>query len=530
MKILAVLENIPQNKFSYHYGRYVLNSNFLLALMTYSSFDEIHFFVDNLGEGKKDLASLRLKPFYKKIKIFPIYIFTEQLRSNLYTAIHTNMFMLLRGIASIRNKIDPTVPITALTATIAYPFYDSEFLSITSLLNDKDAIVAPSVNSCTYIDKMCNEVIRQSEDPSLKRKFEIEKIPYGINIPVLPELSPEKSLKELSVLIFNRFSKYDKCDLLPILRLLKQVIGSVNQKIQFVIAGDSSDSVYLKTIIKEIKSLKIEKNIKLVISPSEKRKNELLKSADIFLALSDNIQESFGIVLLEAMSYGLPIIATEWDGYKDLVKEGENGMCVKTFKLEKSEEYFFKQRNLSIFPFSHALTYWKYDTYLNSQITFIDNQSFMEKIIKLIENKSLRNKLSAGALEKVQQFSWEKVIKSYEDLWLKLYSKKASVIMQKDTFCVGEHILDSFYSQILEGAVVRLVKHEIQKVDLKRVVSNYSDLKGLLDEGLLWIVICELRKGSQFVDELVKKMIFPAGMVRFNISWLLKNNFIILTK
>lgn len=530
MKIIAIFENIPQNNFSYHYGRYVLNSSFLDALMQYSSFDAIHFFVDNHDDNRKALSLLKRKPFYKKIKIFPAYLFTEQLRVCSYVAIHTNMFLLLSGIADIRNRTNPKVPITALTSTIAYPFYDREFLSLLSLLNAKDAIIVPSRNSYTYIDQMCAQLIRESGELSLKRKFRIEQIPYGIKIPSAA-VSPKKSVKTLSILIFNRFSKYDKCDLLPLLPLLKQVVICANRKVQFVMAGDCNDTLYLKNIFKEVENLGIKKYVKIVVSPSEKKKVDLLKSAGMFLALSDNVQESFGLVLLEAMSYGLPIVATDWDGYRDLVKEGENGMCIETFKLKNSENYFFGQRNLSIFPFAHAVAYWRHDTYLNSQITFIDGKSFVEKVSTIVKDDSLRAKLSIGAHEKVQRYAWERIIKEHECLWLKLYHKKVEANdVPKPSFNIDGRILDSFYTLVLENAVVGLAEEKMCSLYLKRVIRNYTDLQGLLNERILLAVLNELNNGSMSVNDLLSKIDLSTDKVLFNISWLLKNNFIILIK
>ena len=46
------------------------------------------------------------------------------------------------------------------------------------------------------------------------------------------------------------------------------------------------------------------------------------ESADIFCSLSDNIQETFGITPIEAMAAGLPVIVSDWDGYRDTVRDG----------------------------------------------------------------------------------------------------------------------------------------------------------------------------------------------------------------
>ena len=53
-------------------------------------------------------------------------------------------------------------------------------------------------------------------------------------------------------------------------------------------------------------------------------------AADVFLSLPDNIQETFGLVVVEAMASGLPVVGSDWDGYRDLVVDGETGFLVPT--------------------------------------------------------------------------------------------------------------------------------------------------------------------------------------------------------
>ena len=53
-------------------------------------------------------------------------------------------------------------------------------------------------------------------------------------------------------------------------------------------------------------------------------------AADLVVSLVDNIQETFGLVIVEAMASGLPVVATDWNGYRDLVVDGETGFLVPT--------------------------------------------------------------------------------------------------------------------------------------------------------------------------------------------------------
>ena len=53
-------------------------------------------------------------------------------------------------------------------------------------------------------------------------------------------------------------------------------------------------------------------------------------AADVFTSLSDNIQESFGLTPIEAMASGLPVLVSDWDGYRDTVTHGAEGLVVPT--------------------------------------------------------------------------------------------------------------------------------------------------------------------------------------------------------
>ena len=63
---------------------------------------------------------------------------------------------------------------------------------------------------------------------------------------------------------------------------------------------------------------------------------------DIFVSLSDNIQETFGLTPLEGMASGLPVVATDWNGYRDY--EPENVMNkFKKLCLNPQNNSFLKE-------------------------------------------------------------------------------------------------------------------------------------------------------------------------------------------
>lgn len=80
------------------------------------------------------------------------------------------------------------------------------------------------------------------------------------------------------------------------------------------------------------------KNVFFLENINDKEKNKLLKSADVFVLPSLG-GEAFGIVLLEAMASGLPVVASNVGGISDLVQDGKNGFLVlprNAIQLKKS--------------------------------------------------------------------------------------------------------------------------------------------------------------------------------------------------
>src|SRR6202012_5551691 len=56
----------------------------------------------------------------------------------------------------------------------------------------------------------------------------------------------------------------------------------------------------------------------------------LWAGADVFVSLVDNIQETFGITPVEAMAAGLPVVVSDWDGYRSTVRDGVEGFLIPT--------------------------------------------------------------------------------------------------------------------------------------------------------------------------------------------------------
>jgi phosphatidylinositol alpha-mannosyltransferase len=101
----------------------------------------------------------------------------------------------------------------------------------------------------------------------------------------------------------------------------------------------------------------------------------LYKSSDLFVLPSN--QESFGIVILEAMASGLPVVASAVGGITNLVKDGQTGLLVPPY---------------------------------NSDI-------LAKAIIKLLGNPELIQKLSEEGKKQVQNYSWSEIADKTEEIY-----------------------------------------------------------------------------------------------------------------
>jgi glycosyltransferase involved in cell wall biosynthesis len=134
--------------------------------------------------------------------------------------------------------------------------------------------------------------------------------------------------------------------------------------------------------------------------------------ADVFCSLSDNIQETFGIVPIEAMAAGLPVVVSDWDGYKDTVRHGVDGFRISTCMPEAGLATDLALR--------HALDVDTYDMYCghNCSLVSVDIEATAQAFVQLFESAELRQRMGQAGKHRAQQlYDWSTVIAQYEALW-----------------------------------------------------------------------------------------------------------------
>ncbi len=161
---------------------------------------------------------------------------------------------------------------------------------------------------------------------------------------------------------------------------------SYEKKIECLInAMDHVDNAILLVcgegpIRKKLESLANGKNVLFKGYISEEKKASYYKAADVFAFPSTG--DTQGLVLLEAMASGTPVVAVRAQGSVDIVDEGKDGLFAEP-----------------------------------------DNpRDLAEKITQVINNPRMRNMMSSNARKKSQDYDWSKCT----DILLGLYEKMIS--------------------------------------------------------------------------------------------------------
>ncbi len=109
---------------------------------------------------------------------------------------------------------------------------------------------------------------------------------------------------------------------------------------------------------------------------SDAEKAQLFRTADIFCSPATG-GESFGIVLLEAMAAGAPIVASDIHGYKGVVRRGREGLLVPPHEPKE----------------------------------------LATAIARLLDDPALRAEMSAAGRLRAEEFSWPRVTGKVEDYY-----------------------------------------------------------------------------------------------------------------
>lgn len=268
-------------------------------------------------------------------------IFIKKVRELNIDVIHVHHPAIVGNVAlSIRKKLGVPVVFTYHTRYEAYLHYinglekveqSTGFINwyLHHFCNQCDLLVAPTPGILDYLQKE-------------RMKPPIQVMPTGIPMEnFLPEQESVAAIRQQYLgtadyltCTVSRLAKEKNLDFqIRGLSCLKRLLKKKGRTFRHMIIGDGPEK---KKLICQIEELGLTENIIFIGNVDNQEIKNYQAAADAFLFTSKS--ETQGIVLLEAMAVGNPVVAVEASGVRDVVKDGVNGY------LTEEDAYWWAER------------------------------------------------------------------------------------------------------------------------------------------------------------------------------------------
>ncbi len=502
-------------------GLKVAVKDFYKNLCIYSSFKNIYFFLqaqytedvylkkleEQLGLDKKALS---------KVRFFPLEDLPLKLKSGDIDVLHKEdpkidgLMQICRSVT-----IPKTVVVTGVTHSLNYADDYLHYLNML-MLNPRntDAIVCTSDSANSVLNNLFEELRVSYPQVKETRLPALPVIPLGINKNLIESLKNSNEDKKKDSLIrisyIGRINTLVKADLRPFFSVIKK-LSTNYPELRFCIAGGVAQQQQqeLQLLTHEVKQCQLERVVELMPNCTDEHKVALLRKSDIFFSPVDNFQETFGLSIVEAMAANLPIVCSDWGGYKDLVDHEKNGFLLKSYSFPLPDDDA---------KFSPSTSYLPLDL---SQRAVIDIEDTYERFECLINNSELRIKMGEASRGKSHQYDWENVIKQYEALWENLSLEKNSDPLPLFKGISQSRVFKEYLSEQLNfESSFELTFSNIREIRLPMI---HPFFKKEVNQNILEKIIKVLLENPIMTGaQIFEKLNLPQKAFTFQMSYLLK--------
>ena len=213
------------------------------------------------------------------------------------------------------------------------------------------------------------------------------------------------------VMTMGRFTSVEKANPAPLFIALEQVAKATGKPVHLWMVGWASREPETLLHQKGAAALCPSVTMQMIDGRADDIRRDIWSGADIFTLPVDNIQETFGLVPLEAMAAGLPVVMPDWNGFRDTVVHGKTGYLIPTTMAQAGTGSIVAQR------FADGTDdYLRYLSIVQQQ-TVIDVPAYRDAFIALVNDPEKRQAMGAAGRAHVQaHFDWRAVMPQYLNL------------------------------------------------------------------------------------------------------------------
>jgi hypothetical protein len=289
------------------------------------------------------------------------------------------------------------------------------------------------------------------------------------------------------VLWVGRLSFFEKAFPQPMFRAVEEAARGAaedapGRRVHFVLAGWFPDPADRARFEEAARAYAPSAVVHFLDGNDRERLGRLWAAADIFLSLVDNIQETFGITPLEAMAAGLPVVVSDWDGYRYTVRDGQEGFLAPTLGGAPGGPG-------RVFAGRHSLVIDSYQAYAAyvAQHTAVNVGRAAGALRKLIASPELRKRMGAAGRRRVAEtFDWPVVVGRIQALLDELAAIRAAAPPAPPrplgNPVKGDPYRDfaGFASQVMSRSTQLRVREGVGEPDLQRALTVKLDTFGAM--------------------------------------------------
>ena len=324
---------------------------------------------------------------------------------------------------------DRAYSLMGLVHTLAPPALRNDMATaVTSPIQPWDALICTSPSVQDALNQMFDEwsgFLADRFGGAKNPKPYLPLIPLGVDQPAIQaradrpqvraRVREELAIGEADILVLwlGRLSFFEKAAPQPMFRAIEEAAQASGVKVHFAMVGwfpngDQDRARYQAAAQAYAPSV----TVHFLDGNDQGRVGSFWAGSDIFISLVDNIQETFGITPVEAMAAGLPVVVSDWDGYRYTVQDGEQGFLIPTLGAAAGGVSVGAAER-------HVLGLDSYQLYVGglAQHTAVHVGRAAAAIAALIASPDLRRRMGEAGRRRVREvFDWPVVARQYAAL------------------------------------------------------------------------------------------------------------------
>ena len=342
---------------------------------------------------------------------------------------------------------------------------------------------------------------------------------------------------DLALLYLGRLSFHAKAHPLPMYIAAEETARRTGRKVHMIMAGWFASDAIEREFRDAARTYAPSVRTVFLDGRDPDVRERIWHAADVFVSLSDNVQETFGLTPIEAMAAGLPVIASDWNGYRETVRNGVDGILVPAWMPAAGQGAPLTMPVDIGVPGPDDARH--YDRYCGnvSQTVAIDTAACIDAMVMLTLEPEKRVSMGqAGRRRARETFDWRHVITAYQELWRELDEsrrraraaasgeRKTFVPARPDPFTMFAAYPSAMVGELTELQPVRdagnaeldkrlqqsmnnfALNHILPREDLETILAIVTDTGGVRIKGLM------LKLGARDRDVLDRSVAWLAKM------------------